>query len=189
MSEEQADPDDVEDARDTQTLISQLLTYMPEGFPLSEPLGECAVHHDDISGENILVHIHGKIQALVDWECVSCVPLWKARQFPTFLCGRDRHEEPRRNGYGRNDDGTPNELFVEHFMEYEKTLLQQEFLARMAQVEPKWIYIFKMSTAKADFDFAVDNCDNPFLLKRIGKWLRNVADQRDYQSLRQLATE
>lgn len=186
--EEQADPDDVEDAEVTKSLVLQLSEYMSKIFPPnSEKEEQFAVHHDDISEENILVCVHGNIQALVDWECVSCVPLWKACQFPSFLRGRDRHEEPQRETYGKNEDGTPNELFIEHFIEYEKTLLRQVFLTRMAQTEPGWIKEFKTSTAKADFDFAVENCDNPVLLKRISKWLNNIAGGREYQSLRELA--
>jgi hypothetical protein len=59
----------------------------------------------------------------------------------------------------------------------------------MAQTEPEWIQEFKSSTAKADFDFAVENCDNPVLLKRIKNWLNNITGGKEYQSLRQLAMQ
>lgn len=128
---EQTDPDDVEDAKVTKSLVFQLSDYMSKMFPsTSEKDEQFVVHHDDISEENILVCVHGNIKALIDWECVSCVPLWKSCQFPSFLRGRDRHEEPQRKTYAKNEDGTPNELFIEHVTEYEKTLLRQVFLLR-----------------------------------------------------------
>lgn len=186
--ERQTDEDEVEDAGITKTLISRLSSYMLEVFPPgSEKEEEFAIHHDDISAENILVCAHDNITALIDWECVSCLPLWKTCQFPFFLRGPDRREQPREKPYARNEDGTLDRLFFEHTMEYEKTVLRKAFLERMAQTEPQWIRVFKSSTRKVDFDFAVENCDNPLMLKRLTKWLDNISAGNEYQSLRQLA--
>ena len=185
--ERQADEDEVEDAEVTKSLISRLSSYMSEVFPPSSEKEEFAIHHDDISAENILVCAHNNITALIDWECVSCLPLWKTCQFPFFLRGRDRGEKPREEMYARNEDGTLDGLFFEHTMEYEKTVLRKAFLKGMAQTEPQWIRVFKSSTRKADFDFAVENCDNPMMLKRMTKWLDNISAGEKYQSLRQLA--
>jgi len=49
--------------------------------------------------QNILVVDNGgKISGVIDWECVSAPPLWKACQLPEILGGIIRSEEPQRYG-------------------------------------------------------------------------------------------
>ena len=44
--------------------------------------------HDDLSANNILIHpTTHQITGIVDWECVSFLPVWKARCPPKFIGG------------------------------------------------------------------------------------------------------
>ncbi|KAF7509385.1 hypothetical protein GJ744_008108 [Endocarpon pusillum] len=186
----QDDEDEVEEAEATKSLILRLSRYMPKVFPPGSEEGPLAIHHDDISEENIIVcTIHGRITALIDWECVSCLPLWKTCQFPVYLWGRDRLEQPQQELYAKTEDGTANEIFTEHLKEFEKTRLRKLFLARMAQTEPQWIQVFESSSRKADFDLTLEHCDSSLMLKTIKKWLDNIDAGKEYQSLRQLTLE
>ena len=84
-------------------------------FPPSE---NSVIFHDDLSFRNILVDEKGFVTAIVDWEYVSVLPLWKACQFPSFLIGPDRTKRP---DHDMEDLTTPNQLYFEHLREWEKT--------------------------------------------------------------------
>lgn len=43
------------------------------------------IHHHESSGYNFLVNEEGRLTALLDWDSVSTVPLWKACQMLEFL--------------------------------------------------------------------------------------------------------
>lgn len=52
--------------------------------------------------ETIWLSILRKLQALIDWECVSIMPLWKACQIPSFIDILKRTERPNSEDYKRN---------------------------------------------------------------------------------------
>lgn len=99
-----------------------------------------AVYHDDLNLTNILVDDQGNITAVVDWECVSALPIWMAARFPEFLSVGGRDERPDRDRYSNeqavsivkagsadDDDDLDNEgknsLYWIHLMEWEVTQL------------------------------------------------------------------
>lgn len=170
------DEDEVEDAERTLGIIKRLKTHVNEYFsdPSQDP-EPSILSHGDISQSNILVDDRGTLTGVVDWECVSALPLWRACYYPFFLEGRPRHEEPDRNEYRHTDDGEPDSLYWEHLMEYELTKLRRYFLDEMRRLEPKWIEVFNSAKAKRDFYIAVQNCDNAIFAKHINEWLDGIA--------------
>lgn len=94
------DEDDKEEAEDVLQVADRLLALLPRIFPsIQEPPERTVLWHDDLGLHNILIDELGNITAVIDWECVSPLPLWRAIRMPKFLWGRDRDEEPKRKVY------------------------------------------------------------------------------------------
>ena len=167
--------------------ITWLLQLMPLFFPAgAEGDNDFGLRHDDMSRQNIMVDPHtGELAALVDWECVSVVPLWKVCQVPQFLVSRERTSEPQKHDYFPQDNEEDTAYFID-LEEYEKTCLRRQFLEQMARLEPAWMEIHGLSTAKVDFDFAVEHCHCGVVSKTVMKWLKNVAAGRAQESLQVL---
>jgi hypothetical protein len=135
--------------------------------------------------QNILVDGEGKLTAIIDWECVSAVPLWRACQLPELLEGRSRDEKPEKTGYTLEcdleeqepvsvdalDNEGVNGLYWEHLLEYERSQLRKLFLEEMEKLQPDWIATMKTSTVKMDLEKAVHNCDNGWRFKAVKRWL------------------
>lgn len=178
------DEDEIEDAQVALDLAKNLLEILPTvflpGVSASEPT---MLFHEDLSMQNIMVDENGRLTAVIDWECVSAVPLWRACQLPALLEGPDREEKPNRETYAADSDeevaedadGLDNEgvtdLYWEHLLEYEITQLRQLFLAEMLKAQPNWVAIMNENSLKADFEKAVYNCDNRMAFKIIRRWL------------------
>ncbi|KAK3170958.1 hypothetical protein OEA41_003042 [Lepraria neglecta] len=169
------DDDDDYDNKFARVLIERLTQLLPKLFPRTDDhLEDFALRHDDVHEQNILVDAPGQLTALVDWEYVSYVPFWKACQIPLLLAGQDRLEEPHLEGYLRNEDGSSDELYFEHLKAFQLTKLRENFLKKMAFVEPSWMDVYNASEAKADFGWAVESSDDKFCLGKIRRWLDSV---------------
>ncbi|KAM0414695.1 hypothetical protein ACHAPT_013457 [Fusarium lateritium] len=168
--------DEVDDAMRTITISTKLQGLLDRVFPeestAEEPTMLC---HTDLSLSNILVDNAGKLTGVVDWECVSALPLWKACSYPFFLEGRPRHNKPDTTRYKHDCDQVPSQLYQEHLMEYELTRLRVLFLDEMERVEPRWMTVFNASQLQRDFDLAVENCENEIVARNILKWAESVA--------------
>ncbi|KAK8133543.1 hypothetical protein PG984_005555 [Apiospora sp. TS-2023a] len=172
---ESDDEDDIEDAEFAGALAEDLLKMLPDIFdPTTTEQQGTILFHDDLSMQNILVNDEGRLTAIIDWECVSAIPLWRACQLPQLLDGRECDECPERSSYGpssddENDDDSPpdkfdnegvSSLYWEHLLEYEQTQLRKLFMEEMARVQPDWVATINNETTKADFELAVHNCDS-----------------------------
>lgn len=69
-----------------------------------------SIYNDGISRDNLVVDFKGKRQALIDWECVSVMPLWKAYQIPSFIDILKRTERLNSEDYKRNANESINSL-------------------------------------------------------------------------------
>lgn len=138
------------------------------------------LYHHDLNLRNILVDDEGRITAIVDWECVSVLPIWMTSNMPQFLEGDDRSEEPVRHEYA---DETPSEaeaaaaadkddpdklnnegkntLHWEHQMEYEATHLRDVYRTKLKRLWPEWPI--------RDYDFRVEFY-NSLLQCNVGIW-------------------
>lgn len=196
LSNEDADEDDVETAETTQELVTRLQRSLPDIFPdTDEGQEHFSLCHDDISQQNILVDNSGHLAALVDWECVAVLPLWKTCQFPSFLVGRDRENLPQREEYAggteKSDDQGGDDLYCEHVAEYELTKLRSAFLERMETMQPQWVQTWRDPVAqkKADVDMAIQYCDSELCQRAISIWLDRIDKGEEYLSLRELLTK
>ena len=185
-----ADSDDEEERDLNREMVILLLQLMPQFFPASLAGNEeFGLRHDDVSSRNIMVDPRTEeLTAVVDWECVSFVPLWKVCQLPWVLISRERTSEPQKHRYIHRDD-EPDELYFIHLEDYEKTCLRKLFFEQMAKFEPAWMEVHRLSEAKADFDYAVENCDSEINRKRIRTWLENAAAGKEQKGLRALMLE
>ncbi|KAJ5461095.1 uncharacterized protein N7458_002647 [Penicillium daleae] len=170
--EEAEDEEDEEDAAFALALAQRLIDLLPKIFP---PLQ----HPPERS--------QGNITAVIDWECVSAMPVWMTTRMPKFLEGSDREEEPKRQEYAdesakgsdvpgdSEDDELDNEgkdgLYWIHVMEYEQTQLRRLYHASMSQLRPCWDAEVEDTALKQDFAGAVFRCGQCFSLKRIAQWV------------------
>jgi hypothetical protein len=163
---------EVEDATRTLQIIDNLKSLLPLVFPMHnhDPEPSMIFHHD-VSKHNILVDDNGELTGLLDWECVSAVPLWKACSYPLFLDGQPRRSEPIPPS---QDNGGSNELYLEQLWLYEATLLRDAFIDEMRRLDAGWVEVFDKSQVKRDFDCAVDECDIEFSAVDINAWIKDI---------------
>ncbi|KAJ6188800.1 hypothetical protein N7519_003708 [Penicillium mononematosum] len=170
------DEAEVEDATRTLKIIDKLKSLLPLVFPTDDGDSEPSMlFHDNLWGPNILVDDTGELTGVLDWECVSAVPLWKACSYPELLEERPRHSKPVPGDYRPEDNGEPNELYFEHLWHYETTLLRDIFIDEMRTLDAGWVEVFEKSQVKRDFDYAVHNCDNEFSARDIEAWIEDIA--------------
>lgn len=164
---------DLDDAQRTLEIFKRLRMHLSDVFPdkgiNSEP---SILHHDDLSQRNIMVDDHGGLSGVVDWECVSAVPLWKACDYPCFLNGDTR---PDQNRYKHDCNGDPNSLYWVHLEDYELTRLRCYYINEMQKREPGWVEIFRASERQRDFEYAMRSCDTGFFARRINEWIDGFA--------------
>ncbi|PXF45280.1 hypothetical protein BWQ96_04979 [Gracilariopsis chorda] len=169
------DEEDLEDAERTARIIRKLSSHMLSVIPPTAQGSPetTALLHDDLSLQNILVDKDGNLTAVVDWECVSALPLWRVCQFPHMLEGKERKEIPEKENYAREENGSYDQLFWDRLMEFEQTVLRGVFLDEMQNIELYWVEMFwnVSSQRKTDFELAVQLCSDEFSIKVLEEWL------------------
>lgn len=198
------DEDEIEDAEDAMKLAKRLLELLPGVFSCHYSAQSTVLHHDDLSMQNILVDSGGRITGVIDWECVSALPLWKACGLPEFLRGRERNEKPSKDQYISDDSdantnnntlGPTNEvldnegvnsLYWEHLLDYELTILRELFLKEMGNLAPTWIEEMENGALLANFDLAVQNCDNGWCTKKVNRWLDGMEKGENWSLMKSL---
>ncbi|EAQ88716.1 hypothetical protein CHGG_05335 [Chaetomium globosum CBS 148.51] len=188
------DDEDVrEDAESCLQVATKLAALLPKIFPpLQHPAERTVLWHDDLSLSNILVDADNaddaKVTTILDWECVSCQPLWAATEMPKFLLGPTREAEPVRDGYADDDgeddvhvgaDGLDNEgrteLYWIHRMEYDMTRLRKVYNEQVwEQLVPWWETEVLYGALKLDFLAAVEQCAAGWHLKGVVRWVEAV---------------
>ncbi|POS73356.1 hypothetical protein DHEL01_v208247 [Diaporthe helianthi] len=195
------DEDEIEEAEGALRVAKRLLTLLPKIFaPIEEPPERTALTHHDLGLQNLLLDENGNISAVLDWECVSAMPLWAVTQVPKFLRNRDRADEPKRESYPDEDpppEGTSgngqrdpddldnegkNGLYWIHLMEYETTQLRKIYHDKMRSFWPDWDLCREESRLKLDFYDAVDRCAGAVFLGRVRVWVDKI-EAGDFVSL------
>lgn len=184
------DDDDREDAEEILGSVQRLLFVLPKVFPEDQNDDVVtALYHDDLSLHNILVNEQGEVTAVVDWECISVMPIWMATKIPKFLVGERREEEPIRDIYAEEvptesaearKEGDPddldnegkNQLYWIHLMEYETTKLRVVYEARLRELWPDWPR--EESHIKVDFFDAVLQCSSGVFVKQVDRWIDGI---------------
>ncbi|MCJ1422248.1 hypothetical protein MMC29_000128 [Sticta canariensis] len=184
LESQDADEDDIKEKKVAQQLLRRLRKQLLSFFPsLTDEREEFALHHNDISQHNLIVDSKGKLQALVDWECVSVMPLWKGCQIPSFIDTPERTVRPNSEIYATNTEDSDDNLYKEHFDEFECTSLREHFLEEMARLKPQWIEEYRKSSPKRDFDLALENCDGLFGTGMVRTWLDRLEAGEEYRRL------
>jgi aminoglycoside phosphotransferase (APT) family kinase protein len=169
-------------------LQEQLPNFFPEiSFYTSEGgLEVTTLHHYDTSGYNVLVDEEGRLTALLDWDGVSTVPLWKACQMPEFLMSRYIDEMEHDDKQGQvNGEGVEDKISKEESISREKEQLRTTFLMEMERIEPHWVEVYMTSVRLADFEVAVQLCDSVFVSDLVDEWLQNIEQGKEYWGLQQ----
>jgi aminoglycoside phosphotransferase (APT) family kinase protein len=188
--EKAEEDDDKEDAAEIIASAQKLISLLPTIF---SPVQECAeatiLIHDDLNLWNILTDSQGKITAVVDWECVSALPIWMATRMPKFLAGGNREEEPKRDAYAdetppesaaQDNDRNPrlldnegkNQLYWIHTMEWEVTQLRKVYSTRLRELWPDWPV--EESYLQIDFYEALLQCSAGVFLKKVNRWVDSI---------------
>ncbi|KAI0490145.1 kinase-like protein [Xylaria cf. heliscus] len=155
--EEAKNDEDKEDAEEIMASTRRLLSLLPKIFTRTdEEYAETTfLWHDDLNLHNILVNENGELTAIVDWECVSALPLWMTADMPRYVKRGNRPEEPIRDNYANEtpeeslasqncddpdelDNEGKNSLYWIHRMEYEATKLREVYKTRLRQLWPNW---------------------------------------------------
>ncbi|SPJ89689.1 uncharacterized protein FTOL_13050 [Fusarium torulosum] len=155
--------EDFDRAGRTLELASRLYPFIALLFPGNgNTFEQTVLHHDDLHANNILANDSGIVTGVVDWECVSALPLWKACFYPKFLYAPPRHtpeEDPLQD---------PDLLAVQD------RFLRAVFLQEMELQSPEWMHIYRTSVRQRDLNFAVDKIGNEDKQSQIEAWLTNL---------------
>ncbi|KAI1451774.1 kinase-like protein [Annulohypoxylon moriforme] len=139
--------------------------------------------HDDISLDNILVDKNGTLCGVIGWECVSCLPLYTACQFPAFLQqSQDRPIEPLAPFEVTKKQPNNNQGIADYdrkLRQHHITLLRRLFITEMQDKCPEWVAIFDGRRFLRDYEAAVQNCDNEYACEMIEKWVDAVEATKD----------
>ncbi|KIY51593.1 hypothetical protein FISHEDRAFT_36711 [Fistulina hepatica ATCC 64428] len=174
------DEDDLEEAESTQSVAERLARLLPRVFsPFVDKPERTVLHHDDLSFHNLLVDDAGQLSGIVDWECVSTLPLWRTCQLPSFLVGPCRAEQPARKGYMDDEGGV--ELYHEHLRQWEQTHLRTVFFAEMDTVCPAWMHEHRASMLREDLYTAIQYCDNEISRTLVRRWSDRVEGMAEEQ--------
>ncbi|KFY07810.1 hypothetical protein V492_06808 [Pseudogymnoascus sp. VKM F-4246] len=177
--DEEFDGYDKEMAEKTLGIVTRLKPLVDKIFPIGQQEEEQSVlFHNDLSNHNVLVDHDGTLTGMLDWECVSAVPLWKACDFPSFLT----NERPREVEPVLAPQDIDNEDAIDYYWEsmkqYEVMKLRRFFLDEMARLEPGWVEVFDASLMKRELDHAVVNCDSEIDAWDIRCWSGNVMAEK-----------
>ena len=137
--------------------------------------------HDNLSLDNIFVDSEFVLTGILDWECVSCLPVHQACHLPAFMQMRGAcdtelpYTAPTEYSYINNDYELPTlTAYHRDTRQYEISACRRVFLQEMAALAPGWLRVYKSRDVrdKKDFEAAVQNCDNEFAFARVEKWVR-----------------
>ncbi|KAK4231911.1 altered inheritance of mitochondria protein 9, mitochondrial [Podospora fimiseda] len=169
--EEEELKDDIEEAEEKLEVFNKLEKLLPKVFSQLEEEEEAertVIWHDDLSLMNILVDEEGKVTGIVDWECVSTMPLWAVYyEMPQFLRGRDREEEENEL-----DNEGKTGLYSKHLMEFEQTELRKVYEKKMSEVWAGWGEEVKGNIMlKKDFYEGLRRVAEGWWVGAVGKWV------------------
>lgn len=170
-ADEDEDPEELENAL---IIITKLRKHLDDFFPTGPLEPEPSmIFHDDMNRHNILIDMEGALAAVIDWECISALPLYSACQYPPFLQGKHLDVKPIKSQY-QGENGEVPELYWEYLEDYELTQLRRSFLDEMRSLQPAWVEAFESSQRQRDFDLAVSSYDDSFMIYRLLKWLADM---------------
>ncbi|KAI1788571.1 hypothetical protein LXA43DRAFT_847956, partial [Ganoderma leucocontextum] len=163
-------------------LTECLVRLLSRVFPRDAPPERIVIFHDDLSSQNIFVDASGTLTGLINWKCVSALPLWRAcaRCPGSSLGDTAPTQRPNPETYGRADSdegGRPaNALYFEHLLElWEQTQLRAVFLDEMERPQPQWVGVNRAGVLRNAFYTAMMHCDDELRFRRrMRQWVDGV---------------
>jgi len=148
-------------------ITKRLRELIPTLFSDTTPERTVLWHHD-LSLTNIMITRRYDLDAIIDWECISTIPIWATTTPPSFIRGRDRHDEPDPDNYhqakapvdrwGRDNEGM-SEKYWDDLMDYENTVLRDHYDSYMRRHNRGWKKPLKQKERlKSDFLNAINLC-------------------------------
>ncbi|KAI0451395.1 phosphotransferase enzyme family-domain-containing protein [Xylaria acuta] len=137
--------------------------------------------HDGLSLDNILIDDDGVFTGVLDWQCIPCLPLHEACQFPVFLQqAHDRFKEPVGRYYLIDDSGPPYPAYFRDRKRHELTKLRQFYIKEMLHRAPGFVDTWRdeVSANLRDYEAAIQNCDNEFALEPVEEWVEAMEQGR-----------
>jgi Phosphotransferase enzyme family len=195
------DEEDEEEAQATRELTLKLQKAVPAFFPPAETTEaeETSLCHYDLSWSNILATDDGMLTAILDWECTTTIPSWKACQLPEFLVGRPREDlalraaEVMLEGLSEEkaaewvkEQGWQDTFHEEWAIEWDQTRLTEVFKQEMERVAPEWMRVYEALAMKRGIDLAVSNCNEELYRRRIHRWLENAMGEKPYRRIQSI---
>ncbi|KAJ5352558.1 hypothetical protein N7452_001532 [Penicillium brevicompactum] len=164
--DDEADKDDFERTLKLAKDLSDLLPRIFESHQNCEP---SIIFHGDLSRHNILVSQSGELTAVLDWEFVQLMPLWKACDYAKFLIGPSRSDASSiPQSYTGASPDLGNRLWHR-----EAAFFRKIFLDEITSTK-EWVEVFDKSQILRDFDLAVAICGQEFMAKGIREWIQDV---------------
>ncbi|KAI0542572.1 phosphotransferase enzyme family-domain-containing protein [Xylaria digitata] len=168
-------------------LTRRIERLMPKFYPSPQPSADTGMastrtmlSHDSLSLDNILVNDEGIFTGVVDWQCISCLPVHEACQFPAFLRQTyDRLAEPVMPSYLIG--GVPHASYFRALKRWEITRLRRLYVEEMMRRAPGFVNIWRdeRSADLRDYEAAVQNCDNEFVIEILEEWVDAMEHGKD----------
>lgn len=198
--EDEENDSDKEEAQETIEVARRLLHVLGKMFPEQDSSREgdtntssiaeqTYIYHDDLNLKKILLDEGGHISAIVDWECVSALPLWMSARMPQFLRDDERWEEPNPDQYAADNDGSripgqpsgedgedgldnqgKSDLYWIHKGEYEATVPGKAYRDKLGELWPAWQALREDGILKTYMYEAVLSCSNGVFFGCISRW-------------------
>ncbi|ORY31067.1 phosphotransferase enzyme family-domain-containing protein [Naematelia encephala] len=165
------------------TATHTLLEAVPKVFPKGQSPESTRIFHDNLHEWNVLIDQH-RVVGLLDWECVSVVPVWEFCQLPAALQGPDRDKPPERAHFPPWGEETLDEpsFYWEDLMAYELVHLRKAFMTEMERIRPSWVSEFRRGSFKRAIVHAIDLLEQGCVL-HWSWWIDFLADDLGQISL------
>ncbi len=139
--------------------------------------------HDNLSLDNIFVDEEFVLAGILDWECVSCLPV-RICQLPAFLQMRGTADTelpftaPTEYSYIDDSFKLPGlTAFHRDLRQYTVSACRRIFLREMERIAPAWLEVYHSRADMQDFEAAVQHCDNKFAYGHVKNWVDIIERQ------------
>ncbi|KAI1069136.1 hypothetical protein LB507_006102 [Fusarium sp. FIESC RH6] len=185
LHEEDLDEFDLTMTKHYLGIVNRLRQLIPTLFSDTTP-ERTVVWHDDLSLSNMIIDEDGNLNGIIDWECISTIPIWAATDTPSFLRSQDRHDEPRPERYyrrapkvdiyGRDDEGLDDKYWRD-LEDYEFTILRAHYDSCRRHHNP-WCKNDLPKDEKLKYDFldAINLCRAQDLGGAVDEWIDELEE-------------
>ncbi|KAI0015756.1 kinase-like domain-containing protein [Xylariomycetidae sp. FL0641] len=139
------------------------------------------VWHDNLSLDNIMVDDSGVLCGVLDWQSITCLPIYEACQLPVFLQQSvPRPREPEEQDYMDKATKKIDPSYRHHHRQYQITKLAEDYIYELyQQCRPLWNACNDVANKRLrEYDTAVQNCVNEYAYRKVEKWVDDAEEGR-----------